>query len=72
MFKVLAEHPNFMLMGLYENDFPLLSFIEYLTNKMIKKHLNSVWKHLKVINVYNSYWLTKWILTLFLYSVPIK
>ena len=27
MFKALAEHPDFMLMGLYEIKFPLLLFL---------------------------------------------
>jgi len=35
MFKVLAEHPDFMIMGLYETQLPLLGFLEYLTKKVL-------------------------------------
>ncbi|EGR29665.1 TBC domain protein [Ichthyophthirius multifiliis] len=72
MFKVLAEDPNFMLMGLYENDFPMLKFLEYCVGKSMKKYLKEVWNHILFLEIEYSYWLTKWILTLFLYSIPIQ
>lgn len=36
MFKILAEHPDFMIMGLYENCLPLLKFLEYFTKEILK------------------------------------
>lgn len=72
MFKVLAEHPDFMLMGLYENDLPLLKFLEYVAKKVLTENCKELIEFFDQNDIPDSFWLTKWILTLFLYNFPVK
>ncbi|KAL4455494.1 hypothetical protein ABPG74_012646 [Tetrahymena malaccensis] len=72
MFKVLAEHPDFMLMGLYENELPLLKFLEFVAKQILKEQCKELMDFFEQNDIPDSFWLTKWILTLFLYNFPVK
>ncbi|EAS04528.2 rab-GTPase-TBC domain protein (macronuclear) [Tetrahymena thermophila SB210] len=72
MFKVLAEHPDFMLMGLYENELPLLKFLEFVAKQILKEQCSELLDFFEQNDIPDSFWLTKWILTLFLYNFPVK
>ncbi|KAL4502978.1 hypothetical protein ABPG72_014207 [Tetrahymena utriculariae] len=72
MFKVLAEHPDFMLMGLYENDLPLLKFLEFVAKQILQEQCKELLNFFEQNDIPDSFWLTKWILTLFLYNFPVK
>jgi len=72
MFKILAEHPDFMLMGLYEDELPFLKFLEYLAKELLKNKLKDLMEYFEEQDIPDSFWLTKWFLTLFLYNFPPK
>lgn len=71
-FIALIRNPKYLIMGLYEPDMPLLHLMEYMTEFSLKKHMPKLYNRLKELDVQNSFWLTKWFMTLFLYNFPIK
>ncbi|KAL4453137.1 hypothetical protein ABPG74_015368 [Tetrahymena malaccensis] len=71
-FISLSFRPEYMLVGLFENGFPLLRFLEYLFEDLFKTHLPELHKHFKDQDILNTIWLTKWLMTLYLYSFPLN
>lgn len=69
----LLTHPKFMLYFNYDSNFQLLGFLEFITQKLLQLHLPSLYKHLyRQLNYPESFWLTKIILTLFLYNFQLQ
>ncbi|EAR86990.2 rab-GTPase-TBC domain protein (macronuclear) [Tetrahymena thermophila SB210] len=71
-FISLSFRPEYMLVGLFENGFPLLRFLEYVFEDLFKTHLNELYLHFKDQEIVNTIWLTKWLMTLYLYSFPLS
>lgn len=70
-FVTLARSHEFMLGGLFEPGFPLLELYLHIFNEMLQKELPHIYDHIKVKNdMPDIVWISKWILTLFLYSLP--
>ncbi len=42
MFKALSEHPDYMLLGLYEENFDYLKLLEYISIQLLNKHLKAL------------------------------
>lgn len=72
MFKILAEHPDFMWMGLFEDSLPLLRFLEYLSMTVLRDNHSDFLDFLVQEEIEESFWLTKWFMTMFLYNFPAK
>lgn len=68
----LAEHPRFKIFGFYENGFPLLRLYCFIFYKILEKKCHKLAMHLKEIELPDSLWLTKWILTMLVYSFPFE
>ncbi|CAD8197053.1 unnamed protein product [Paramecium pentaurelia] len=69
----LLSHPKFMLYFNYDSNFQLLGFLEFITQKQLQIHLPQLYKHLySQLNYPESFWLTKIILTLFLYNFQLQ
>lgn len=63
---------NFMLYYVYSDGLPFLLFLEFITKKMMLKHLPVLSKYLyETIDLPNSFWLTKIFLSLFLYQFKV-
>ncbi|KAL4497172.1 hypothetical protein ABPG72_019492 [Tetrahymena utriculariae] len=71
-FISLSFRPEYLLVGLFETGFPLLRFLEYLFEDLFKTHLPELYKHFKDQEIANTIWLTKWLMTLYLYSFPLN
>lgn len=72
MFLKMAEHPKFRIIGFYENGFPLLRLYCFIFYKLLNKRQAKLAKYLKKIDLPDSLWLTKWILTMLVYSFPFE
>lgn len=70
MFKVLSEHRDFMLMGMFEDSLPLLRLLEYLAMIVLRDNHSDFLEFLAREEIEQTFWLTKWCMTLFLYSFP--
>ncbi|CAD8116956.1 unnamed protein product [Paramecium sonneborni] len=69
----LFAHPKFMLYFNYDSKFQLLGFLEFITQKLLLKYQPQLYKHLNSqLKFPESFWLTKIILTLFLYNLQLQ
>jgi len=68
----LAEAPKFRIMGFYENGFPLMKLYCFIFYKILDKKNKKLAKHLKDVDLPDSIWLTKWVLTMLIYSFPFE
>lgn len=64
-------HPKLMLLGLYEDSFPLPDLYCQMFWKLLYELDNELYNFLKAINVADHMWIFQWFLTHFLYSFPI-
>jgi len=72
LFMKLAEAPKFKILGFFENGFPLLKLYCFIFYKLLEKKYHKLAAHLKEIGLPDSLWLTKWILTMLIYSFPLE
>ena len=72
MFVTIARDHRFLLMGMFERDFPLLEFYTYIFYEILEEELPVLYQHLKQNQIPDLLWLFKWFLTIFLYSFPGK
>jgi len=70
-FISLAFRKEFLLVGMYETGFPLLRLLELVFDELFRDNLPKLFKHFKTHDVSNTTWLTKWLMTLYLYSFPL-
>lgn len=71
-FIALIRNPKYLIMGIYQQDMPLLHLMEFMTEHLLKKHMLKFYEKLQELGVLNSFWLTKWYMTFFLYNFPIS
>ena len=72
MFITIARDHRFLLMGMFEKDFPLLEFYTYIFYEILEEELPVLYQHLRENQIPDLLWLFKWFLTIFLYSFPGK
>ena len=70
MFASLARDPKFLLMGIFDKDFPLLGFYVFVTYEVLRVRLPKVYNHIIEEQVPPELWLSKWFITLFVLAVP--
>ena len=72
MLIALCRHPELMLIGLFEDDFPLVRLQCELFWIVAKKTCPEGYQILKDANLPDELWLFQWFLTLFIYSFPLS
>lgn len=72
LFIKLAENPKFRILGFYENGFPLMKLYSFIFYQLLEKRYNKLAKHLKKIDLPETLWLTKWLMTMLIYSFPLE
>ena len=73
MFAHIALNRRYMLLGLFEDGFPLSSVYILIFRNMLKRCNKKLYEHLyEKIFVDESIWVFKWFLTYYLYSFPIE
>lgn len=70
MFVALARNPDFLMMGFFEANFPLLDFYIHVFYEILNRDMPQLCAHMKSLAIPDSLWITKWVLTVFLYSLP--
>ena len=70
MFVALARNTDFLMMGFFEKNFPLLDLYIYVFYELLNREMPQLCLHMKSLAMPDSMWITKWILTVFLYSLP--
>lgn len=71
-FLQLVKRSKFLMIGLFTEDMQLLKFMEYLTEQFVKKEMPKFYNKFKELEVPNSFWMTKWYMTLYLYNFPVN
>lgn len=73
MFVSLARSRNFLIMGLYENCFPLIDIIKYFFDSKFRYMMPELYRHIKVeLGILYEEWLFQWALTMFLDKFALK
>jgi len=70
MFVALARDPKFLVMGLFEKDFPLTNFYIFVLFKVLKDELPEVYYHIKKQQLPSELWLLKWFMTMYIHVLP--
>ena len=69
-FVGLARSHDYLLMGFFERNFPLLNLYHHVFYEVFKKELPKLHEYLSSQQIPDQLWITKWLLTMFLYSLP--
>ena len=43
-FRALVQNPEFLIIGLFEDNMPLLKFLEFIGDDLMKKKMNNLYK----------------------------
>lgn len=70
VFVTLIRDHRYLMMGFFEKEFPLLEFYLYIFYYILEEELPFVHRHLKQQMIPDQFWVFKWFLTGFLYSLP--
>lgn len=71
MFVHIASNRRYLLLGLYEDGFPLSNACTSLFTSIIQRKRPHLYSHLfEELMVDPSMWVFKWFMTCFLYSFP--
>ena len=63
---------NFLLYFMFHQDLELFQLLEYIFNQELEDSFPHLSEHLKLVQIENSFWVTKCFLTLFLYSFKLE
>lgn len=73
MFVSLARSRSFLIMGLYENCFPLIDVIKFIFDVKFRAIMPDLHRHIKCgLGIFYEEWLFQWALTLFLDKFALK
>lgn len=61
----LLKSPSRLLIGIYENNFPMVSFYTFLFYKVLRMESKSRYQQVLQCAIPNEMWLAKWFITLF-------
>lgn len=70
MFVALARDPKFLVMGLFEKDFPLTNFYIFVMFKVLKEEMPELYYHIKKQQIPSELWLLKWFMTMYIHVLP--
>ena len=71
LFQKLGLDMRFHILGLFENNFPLVNFYVFIFWKLMKEKNEDLKIHLEKLGVPDHAWISKWFMMLFLYSLPL-
>lgn len=72
LFSHLSLHPRFLVLGLYEDGFPLARVLAAIFSGMLKRLDPALHNHLySELALDDSSWVFKWFITFFVYSFPL-
>lgn len=70
-FVSLARSHEYMLMGLFEGNWEILNLYLHIFYEVFQRELPHLYEHMKIKEeIPDMVWIGKWLLTLFLYSLP--
>lgn len=73
MFTHIALNRRYMLLGLFEDGFPLSGVYSLLFKNLLRRHHSQAYAHLyEVVMIDESLWVFKWFITYYLYSFPLE
>jgi len=73
MFVHLAINRKYLLLGLYEDDFPLAVIYTLIFKNLLRRYDLQLYHHLyEVLVLEDSVWIFKWFITYFIYSFPLQ
>jgi Rab-GTPase-TBC domain len=59
-------HPKYLLYFIFSDTLPLVHMLSYFTNKLLERLDPQLYNHMVQMEVPDSFWVTKMIMTLFL------
>ena len=65
-------HDSILAIGLYEDNFPLVTFYCEVFWRLLEKKIPAVYKILKKCSITDDLWLFQWFISLFLYNFPVE
>lgn len=68
----MAMSPRFLLLGFFEDGFPMSSIYCRFLNSIFKSNLPNLFDHFDEMEVANEAWMFKWFMTYYLYSFPLE
>ena len=72
MFCHLAINKRYLILGLYEDGFPLSSLFSIIFQNMLKRMDKKLYNHIyDSLVIDDSIWIFKWFTTYFIYSFPL-
>ncbi len=73
MFAHLAMNKNYLLLGLYEDGFPLANIYTLIFKNILKRVDSTLFNHLySNLMLDESVWIFKWFITYYIYSFPLE
>ena len=73
MFIHIALNRRYMLLGLFEDGFPLSSVYTIIFKNILKREKPELYSHLyESVQIDDSLWIFKWFTTYYIYSFPIE
>lgn len=58
--------------GLFDKDFPVLKFLTFAFHRILKEFNKKIFERIKVLDIPDEFWLTKWYLSFFILIFPKK
>ncbi len=71
-FVQLVRRTKYLLIGVFLESMPLLSFLEFVTENLLEQKLPKFNKKFQDLGIPPASWLSKWYMTVFLYSFPVN
>jgi len=71
LFQRMGLDTRFHILGLFENNFPLVNLYCFIFWKLMKENHEDLKNHLEKLGVPDHAWISKWFMMLFLYSLPL-
>ncbi|KRX05358.1 Rab-GTPase-TBC domain [Pseudocohnilembus persalinus] len=72
LFIELCRHKDFMIMGIFEQDFPVLNLILFIFKKKFQEHLPKLQEDFMEKGMIDQFWIWKWYLSLFVSNFPLE
>ncbi len=71
MFVHIAINRRYLLLGLFQDSFPLTDIYKHVFKNVLKRENSQVYQHLyEEMQIDEAVWVFKWFLTYFIYSFP--
>lgn len=71
LFQKMGLDLRFHVLGLYENNFPLVSLYVFIFWRLLEETDQDLKLHIEKLGVPDHAWISKWFMMIFLYSLPL-